>query len=939
MNEKDRYQGIIVSHTHWDREWYLSFEEFRRWLVMLIDDILDNLPKKPKFKSFMLDGQTVLIEDYLEIRPERKEELHELIQQGRIAIGPFYVLADEFLESGEGMIRNLLLGHKIAEQMGVEPMKVGYVPDTFGHVWQLPQILRGFDVKYMYYFRGYPPLFGNWEEYEGKNDQTPLEHFYESPDGTRVLAFHHILGYANASAMCGNFNPDALFPYMNALYKLKTTLKKAVPRTIASLILLMNGDDHVTAEWAIPDLIDRWNDKSNTKLLEKYPVIFEHGTLTGYFEGLEERVRDGLKLPVISGEARGSAYTQVTPATISTRMNLKLLNWRCFRELEKYAEPFSALSSLLGARAQGAYLEKAWKWLIKNHPHDSICGCSIDRVHEDMIVRFNWCLDLASDVYNHLCAAVLTGLDRDSLLKSVKEKLGNTVSENDVQILGLFNPNPFIGSFVVEGHVSVNPHHSYKLFELDGSEIKAFHVHYLKDYRTCGKDGQNLYKKFQTNWSVGKITALIDNAPACGYTMFYLIGTSDAPEFEEPKLWIPEPIHSEFFTVSFNSNGSINVLDRDTNHLYRNLNLFEDVADDGDEYDHGPLPGDLPIYTNNIGAKFIKSTENDVFTEIRTAIEFRIPVDLIEEKGKIKERSNQVISMDIDSTVKIYKHLPRIDVKMSVQNTARSHRLRVIFPSNIEAKYSHADDHFTVMRRTVALPRDDGWFQDAQGTYHVDTFVDLNDGQRGLAIFLKGLCEFEIIKTPEALDQQGHVIALTLFRAVGWLSKYGHLGRKSGLNGPNLQTPGAQLMNHQFEFEYAIFPHEGTWQQGNVYSAACAYNAPPRWFSERHFLRNETLTSRIPLELSFVRITNPQVILSALKQSERIKGAKDGMIIRIFNPTEVTQETDFIFGIPIKEIALTNLLEQDQKLLTLNDPNKITIAIEPYKIITYRVKI
>jgi alpha-mannosidase len=933
------YKGIIVSHSHWDREWYLSFQEFRRWLVLLIDDLLCNLPKNPEFKCFTLDGQTVLLEDYLEIRPERKDELINLIKQGRIIVGPFYVLSDEFLESGEGMIRNLLLGHKIAKQMGAEPLKVGYVPDTFGHIWQMLQILNGFNIKYMYYFRGYPPLFGNWEEYKDKNEDTPLEHFYMAPDGTKILTLHHILGYSNASSSCDNPKIENEFPYANALRKIKTTLKKTAPRTASSLILLMNGDDHAMAEWAIPDLIEKWNDKNNERLLKKYPLFLEHGSLIQYFQELESQVDKGLALPIISGEARGSAYTQVTPGILSTRMNLKLMNWKCARELEKYAEPFSTLSRLFGAQDQGAYIEIAWKWLIKNHPHDSICGCSIDRVHEDMITRFNECLDLASDIFNNSCAAILSGINRQQLIENIIIKFGSAIKEKDVQILGLFNPNAFSGPFIAEGYVNLNLNRAYQLYDYDGNNVMNFHVQYISDYRACGKEGQYLYKKFQNNWTLGKITALIENAPACGYKIYYLVCTYDAPNIEEPETIIPDSIRTEYFIVSFNANGSINIEDLQTKHLYRNLNVFEDTADDGDEYDYGPLCNDKTLYTRDTKATFQKITDNDVFTEIQADLKFNIPYELIENSNNLRSRSEQGVYLNITSNYRIYKRILRIDVKTKVENIAKSHRFRVVFPTDIEAKYSYADDHFMAMKRSVNLPKDDGWFQNAQGIYHKDTFVEICDEKRGLAIFSQGSCEFEIVETPKTFNQVGHSIALTLYRSIGWLSKQDHLGRKSGLNGPNLQTPGAQLMNHQFEFNYAIFPHAGNWKEGESYLAAYSYNYPPRWFSERHYLRNENLSNSLPLELSLVKITNPQIVLSIIKQSEKIMGAKEGIIVRVFNPTETPQETDIILAIPIKELSLTNLLEQDQEFLTLDELNKIRLTISPYKIITLRIKI
>ena len=309
MARYEHYRGIVVSETHWDREWYLSFQEFRKWLVKLIDDLLDKLPVTPDYKSFMSDGQTVVLEDYLQIRPERRQELTDLIQQKRIIIGPFYVLADEFIESGEGIIRNLMLGHKISESFGVQPMKVGYVPDTFGHIAQMPQILRGFGINSMYYFRGYPPLFGNHEEYEGMNDQTSLEHFYAAPDGTTVLALHHILGYGNAAGIAESPTNDPIFPYLNAIFRFGETFGRVTPRIQSDILLFMNGSDHRMAEWLLPDLIERWN--SEPELQEDFPMSLEHGTLEQYFGEIQKMIDEGLELPTISGEARGSMYTQV----------------------------------------------------------------------------------------------------------------------------------------------------------------------------------------------------------------------------------------------------------------------------------------------------------------------------------------------------------------------------------------------------------------------------------------------------------------------------------------------------------------------------------------------------------------------------------------------------------------------------------------------------
>jgi alpha-mannosidase len=934
------FKGFIVSETHWDREWYLSFQEFRKWLVKMVDDLLDNLPKNPDYKSFMMDGQTIVLEDYLEIRPERQNDLYNLIRQKRIHIGPFYVLADEFLESGEGIIRNLLLGHKISQKVGVQPMKVGYVPDTFGHIWQMPQILNGFGIESMYYYRGYPPVFGNWEEYKGKNEDTPLEHWYQSPDGSKVLTLHHIMGYGNAAGFTDNPQPIDDFPYYRCVQQMAENFTRAVPRLKSNLILFMNGTDHRQAEWLLPDLIKRWN--AHEELQEDFPVLLQHSTMAEYFAELRKLVDDGLDIPLITGEARGSAYTQVTPGCISTRMNLKLMNWECSRELERYAEPLSTMSWLCGAQYQGAYIEHGWKWLIQNHPHDSICGCSLDRVHADMITRFYWSLDNASDVANYSCASILTGIDIEKFKVQISEKLGTKPKLNEIIAIGVFNTNAFNGPFVVEDYISLNPARSYKLYTVEGVEISAVTIETIPDFRANIEKGQYLYKRFQHNYALGKVTAILDNIPACGYKLLFLVGIDNTPHLPVAKQGVPKPISTDFYNVEFNPDGSLNVLDKKTGFQYKDVNTYEDGPDDGDEYDWAPLPGAKIYYTKGLKADYSIKDENIVFTEIVAKLVFPVPYELIGDADTKRVRSDQKVDLNLTTTYRIYKSYPRIDISTNVTNKAKGHRLRALIPSGITVTHSYADDHFQVLARTVALPKDDGWYQDMQGIYHQDTFVDLNDGKQGIAVFNHGICEFECILTPDILNSKGNAIALTLYRSVAWLSQKGHLGRKSGLNGPNLQTPGAQLMDHTFQFEYALFPHIGTWENAKVYQYAYAFNAPPRFFSEKHGLRNEILTQKVlSPEMSFLEISNPNLILSAWKRSSTIFNAVDGTIIRIFNPTASSQEGIIKLPKTISEAKLTNLLEEDLSalsLITVDGSKSLKINCPPYKIMTFRLK-
>jgi len=180
----NRKNVIIVSHTHWDRAWYVTFQEFRARLVRLVDRLLKILAEQSDYRVFMLDGQMAVLEDYLEVRPHRQNEIETLCKQGRLKIGPWYVLADEFLVSPESLIRNLMLGHRMGETFG-GVSKIGYVPDGFGHISQLPQIFRGFGINNTIFWRG----LGEEGEYLG------TEFLWKAPDGSAVTTIWMPFGY------------------------------------------------------------------------------------------------------------------------------------------------------------------------------------------------------------------------------------------------------------------------------------------------------------------------------------------------------------------------------------------------------------------------------------------------------------------------------------------------------------------------------------------------------------------------------------------------------------------------------------------------------------------------------------------------------------------------------------------------------------------------
>ncbi|HEV2583262.1 MAG TPA: hypothetical protein VGT44_20550, partial [Ktedonobacteraceae bacterium] len=374
---------ILVPHTHWDREWYLTFQQFRMRLVQVVNSLLDILDRDPAFTHFMLDGQTIVLDDYLEACPEQEERLKRYTRTGRISVGPWYLQPDEFLVSGESLIRNLHIGLSRAAEFG-GAMRVGYVPDTFGHIAQLPQILRGVGLDNAVYWRGVGA------------EARRSEFFWAAPDGTTVLVLHlaDSMGYSNARDM-----PLAPDEFVTRTLLLASNL---LPKATTSTLLFMNGSDHLSPQQGLPAAIAAANqrtahlDPDHAQALTALghvsydSVNVRIGSLAEYVDAVRQQMQqEAGKAQTLIGEMRSSQYAHLLPSVLSTRMWIKQRNASIEHLLERRVEPLTAWAALHGSPYPKGLIALAWKYLLHNHPHDSICGCSIDQVHRENRVRFD----------------------------------------------------------------------------------------------------------------------------------------------------------------------------------------------------------------------------------------------------------------------------------------------------------------------------------------------------------------------------------------------------------------------------------------------------------------------------------------------------------------------------------------------------------------------
>ena len=356
MAEVSDFRYLVVPHTHWDREWYLPFEQFRLRLGSVVDGVLDTLERDPSFTSFTLDGQAIVLEDYVEVRPENEERLRALLAAGRLEVGPSYVLPDEILVGGESLVRNLLLGRRVCRRFGVEPSGAGYLPDSFGHPAQLPQILAGFGIRTFLFSRGMGDEI---------DDVGVVFRWRAGPE--EVVACQMLPHYDNFARL--TWFHDAEERVQAIVERFGELLRGAGQDEI----LLANGSDHVAVEPELPEIL--------AGLAPTFGAEFRIGRYDAHDPA-------AAGLPVHEGELVGSRLQNVLRGVDSARIYLKQANERAERRLLSI-ETGAALRTLReDARYPGPDLRLAWRDLLRNHPHDSICGCSCDEVHRDMLVRY-----------------------------------------------------------------------------------------------------------------------------------------------------------------------------------------------------------------------------------------------------------------------------------------------------------------------------------------------------------------------------------------------------------------------------------------------------------------------------------------------------------------------------------------------------------------------
>jgi mannosylglycerate hydrolase len=892
------YHATLVSHTHWDRAWYVTFQEYRIRLVRLVDRLLHLLENEPGFRVFMLDGQMSVLEDYLEVRPDQTAKLQAFCRSGRIQVGPWFVLADEFLVSPEALIRNLKLGHKMGENYG-GVTKIGYVPDGFGHIAQLPQILRGFGIDNAFFWRGMG----------AEGDRLGTEFTWRAPDGSTVTTILMPWGYHNVTNLGYGIHwgdvSEMEFNDELAQEKIRRAIDKLTPMANTDALLLMNGIDHAEAEPRIPQIIS----EANTRLND---TVIHHGTLADHLA----RVRAaGVALEEFEGEFRWGRYSEILQGVYSTRIHLKQANHKGETLLERYVEPLTALAWVSGAdtpEGTPALVDTAWHWLLLNHPHDDIYGSGIDEVHDEMAHRFSQSRQIGK------------ALVRDSL-RQIARQVDYSAQEGTPVIV--YNPLGWARSEMVEAQVD---------FDFDDPKAGDFHL-----VNSAGEVIPHQVTSDETLFWMEvlkpnrkrRVTVLFPaDVPAFGYTTVYAqAGSAPAPTTD---LVVSEhSAENSFLKLTIADDGGLAISDKATGLVYADLGHFYDAADTGDEYTSCPLLSDAPITTQGKVANVTQTSDACavVFNISRT---MEMPVALEEDR---QQRSARTTRMIIETQVTVYAGQPGVYVKTSLTNAASDHKLTVNFLTGLRVAQAHVDAAFIVAERDLKLPDSTGWVEDPTPLMHQRAFTDLSDGERGFAVVNRGLPSVEVT--------EDGTIALTLLRSVGWLSRDDLWVRRVAA-GPLVLTPGAQCLG-AYEYEYVLLPHKGDWR--SAYQIAYNYNAPLlARRADTHAgldLREMNITRDDPSRVNqrewmgggiwkdthcFITVEPAELVLSAVYRSG------DSLIVRMYNVTREAVNGMIRFGFPVGHVARVNMAEEEAAALAV-ESGTVQVEARGGEVVTLKI--
>lgn len=865
----------ITPHMHWDREWYFTTEASRILLVNNMEEILTRLEQDDEYKYYVLDGQTAVLEDYFAVKPENRPRVKALVQAGKLIIGPWYTQTDTTIVSGESIVRNLMYGIRDCMAFG-EPMKIGYLPDSFGMSAQLPHIYNGFGITRTMFWRGCSERHGT--------DKT--EFLWQSMDGSEVTAQVLPLGYA-----IGKYLPEDEAGLRKRLDSYFDVLENA---SVTKEILLPNGHDQMPLQQNIFAVMD--------KLREIYPQrTFVMSRFEEVFELIDAHRHE---LATLKGEFIDGKYMRVHRTIGSTRMDIKIAHARIENKIVNILEPLATLAWTLGFEYHHGLLEKMWKEILKNHAHDSIGCCCSDKVHREIVSRFELAEDMA-----------------DNLIAFYMRKIVDNMPQSDADKLVMFNLMPWPREEVINTTVRLRAS-QFRLRDDKGNDIPYF-IRSARELDPGLIDRQIVhygnYEPFmEFDIQVSQIL------PSMGYrTLFiepHLAGNVLAPAKETQAL-----LENAFWQIDLNDDGTLRLRDKETGLIYDRALEIEESSDDGDEYDYSPSREEWRL-TSAQGQHDVEVTHEG--WQSRAVIRHRMAVP-----ANLAERSARQLSgtLGAEFEVTLSQNSRRIDVEVRLDNQADDHRVRVLIPTPIHTHEVLADTQFGTLIRPVQDEamntwQEEGWKEAPVPVWNLLNYAVLQERRNGMALFTEGLREFEVV------GDDTKTFALTLLRGVGLLGKEDLLLRPGRPSGIKMPVPDSQVRGF-ISARFSLFSFSGTPENAGVAQQAKAWLTPVQCYNKipwdaMKLNRSAFLT---PESYSLLALSPTGCLLSTLKKAED----RDELILRLYNPSSSSSNDAVLSLSPsVKRCCETDMNEQ---ITTGGDGQGIVGAFKPGQSRTFSI--
>ncbi|OME96310.1 MULTISPECIES: alpha-mannosidase [Paenibacillus] len=900
----------IISHTHWDREWYLPYEKHHVRLIELMDSLLETMEKDSEYRSFFLDGQTIIIEDYLQVRPEKKEQLEKLITDGRIIIGPWYILQDAYLTSSEANVRNMQIGHQDAERYGTVA-KIGYFPDTFGLTGQIPQLMLQSGIDNAFFGRGVKPTGFNNTVSDSGYESSFSELMWEGPDGSKVLGILFANWYSNGNEV----------PVDEAEAKAFWDRKLADAEKYASTpeLLYMNGCDHQPIQTDLPEGI-----RTAKKL---YPdTEFIHSNFDDYLTAVRE------KLPQDLSSVKGELRSQRTDGwgtlvnTASARVYLKQMNQRGQTLLEKVAEPLASYASLLGKEYPHHLFTYAWKTLMQNHPHDSICGCSVDEVHREMVTRFEKSAHVAENIVDDSVRVIADAVDTTAF-----EQWGS-----DPLPLVVFNTTGWSRSGTVsieldakrlyfrEGYSLEETSRRMKEIDLSGRVL----VNAQGQAVPCTVEDLGLQfgydlpdDRFRQPYMCRRVRLTFEASaiPAMGLTTYAWVKSEVKPAEVASLISMANVMENELIKIEIAEDGSFSLTDKKNGQVYRDLGVYENTGDIGNEYMYKQPDGEAALTTKGQTAQISVLEDTPYRASIEIVHNWSIPAmadskldeeqhELIYYPNRKAQRSSDMVPLRIRTVVSLNRSGKGVEIEATMDNQAKDHRVRALFPTDLQASSHNVDSMFEVATRDNEPAAE---WENPSNTAHQQAFVDVSTATAGLTVANQGLNEYEVLRDGR------NTIAVTLLRSVGELGDWGYF-----------PTPEAQCIGvHTVRME--VIPHQGDGMKSGAYAEAYQFQIP--WTVAQTGVHTGAVASTsAPFEWS-----HEELAFSSLKVNPKT----GDLMLRWFNMAGTDTELKLKSSLPSQGVYKSSILEVEGAVQSFDGDGSFTQPVKPHEIVTLGVKV